>query len=295
MRRRFLIVHNPIAGRHGRTLTRHVVEELERRGAAVGELAMGRPLSDADRRRLVEDCDAVIAAGGDGTVRRLASYLEGCPLPIGLVPVGTGNVLAEEMGLVRAPRALADVLLDGPSIDIVGARANGEHFFLMAGVGFDGAVIRLLDLAWKRRLGKLAYVVPVLRALADVPPLLAVDLDGARHHANWVVLTNARRYGGKFVIADAADLRQPGLLAILVTARDRASLVRQLLRLAAGRLGQDGDVRTIAFRRAEVMALPPVPVQVDGDDFGTTPLVVEAGGSALSLIVPPAYLPAARH
>lgn len=233
--------------------------------------------------------DAVIAAGGDGTVRELARSLGGGGTPIGFVPMGTGNVLAHEIGLPRTADGIARVLLEGPAIDLHGARANGEPFFLMAGAGFDGDVVRRLDTVWKRRLGKAAYALPVLGTLARPLPRLEVEIGGRVHEASWAVITRARHYGGSFMLAERADLRRPGLVAVLVSAASRALLVRKLMGLPAGTLLAQPGVEAIGCDRAVVRAVPPVHTQIDGDAFGTTPLEIESGGAPLCLIVPPGY------
>lgn len=289
MRKNFLLVYNPTAGLSGRTLLSRVVASLEAAGARVTAFTSTRERAP-DARAVVEGgYDAVIAAGGDGTVRAVGQALAGAGIPVGFVPMGTGNVLAHEIGLPSSPGELARVLMHGPVVRIEGARANNEPFYLMAGVGFDGAVIERLDHRLKRRIGKSAYVAPVLKALKEPLPDLEVVLDGVRHQASWVVVTKACRYGGRFVLAPDAGLRKATLMAVLVRANSKARLIRQLLALPLGRLVRQGGVETVACRRAEITATTPASVEIDGDAYGTTPLRIEAGGAALSLIVPETY------
>ncbi|HKZ96502.1 MAG TPA: diacylglycerol kinase family protein [Hyphomicrobiaceae bacterium] len=284
MRRRFLLVHNPVAGLKGDTLVDAVVCELLRRGASVAREAGAAPALSA------EGYDAVIAAGGDGTIRGLHAALAAGRVPLGIIPAGTGNVFATELGLQRNAAVIADVLIGGPVVEIEGARANGRPFFLMAGAGFDGEVVSKLDTDLKRRFGKLAYAAPLVRALLKKPVDLAVTIDGERHQARWVVAANARHYGGSFVIAPRAGLLMPGLEAVLFKGKSRRTSVCQLLSLAAGRLESEPGVEILSCRRIEVEAAVPVPVEIDGDPFEPTPLAVEAGGPRLAMIVPPEFL-----
>ncbi len=280
MRRRFLLVHNPSAGLSGTALFDRVVSALERRGATV---ARGDAFGD-DR------CDAVIAAGGDGTIRALAASLQSAHVPLGIIPAGTGNVFATEIGLPRSPNAIADVLMGGPAVEIEGARANGTPFFLMAGAGFDGDVIRRVDLRLKQSVGKSAYVAPILASLLTAPAELRVTVDGRSLSARWAVAAHARHYGGPFVIARQAGLLKPGLLAVLFRSPNRLVALRQLLALGAGLLDRDKDVLVLSCRTMTVEAERPVPVQIDGDRFDPTPLHVEAGGPRVRVIVPPGYV-----
>jgi diacylglycerol kinase family enzyme len=281
MRRRFLLVHNPTAGLNGTALLDRVVSALERRGATV---ARGKsPGEDAG------GFDAVIAAGGDGTIRTLAASIEPARVPLGIIPTGTGNVFATEIGLRRRPDAIADVLIKGPAIEIEGARANGTPFFLMAGAGFDGDVIRRVDLRLKQSAGKSAYVAPILASVLTPPAELRVTVDGASYRARWAVAARARHYGGPFVISREAGLLKPGLQAVLFRSPNRLVALRQLLALGAGLLHRDRDVVFLSCRTMTVEADRPVPVQIDGDRFDPTPLHVEADGPRVRVIVPPGY------
>ena len=284
MRKRFLLVHNPIAGVEGRSLLGRVTKALEAQGATV----VAAPSNGAGPNLSALDggmFDAAIAAGGDGTFRALAKAI-GERLPIGFLPMGTGNVLAYEIALPKKPDEVASVYLAGREITIEGARANGEPFFLMAGAGYDGEVINRLNTSLKRKIGKAAYVPPVLASLALGEPDLEILIDGSRHRAGWIVVTKARRYGGAFTISRDAGLQKPELRAVLFKSRSRALRVAQLQALAWGMLEHMKSVETIVCRRVEVRASTNAAVQIDGDPFGTTPLIVESGGPRARLIVP---------
>jgi diacylglycerol kinase (ATP) len=201
-------------------------------------------------------------------------------------------VLAHEIGLCREPGPLATALLSGPATSMIAPIANGDVFLLMAGVGFDGRVIQALNPSTKSIVGKLAYARPLFSALRRAADKLEVVLDGRLHQANWVVIAKARHYGGAFVIAEHADLHAPDLRAVLFHAPDRGSLLASLAALASGRLSTSRHVTVLACTRAEIRGQTTAPVQVDGDPFGTTPLVVEAQGHRVSLIVPAPSSPA---
>ena len=143
----------------------------------------------------------------------------------------------------------------GPIATVACAQANGEPFLLMVGAGFDARVLAALDQRLKSRVGKMAYAGPLLGALIRPVDTLNVTVDGHRHTASWVVIANARHYGGRFVLAPRAGIQQRGLEAILFKARTRAVLVGQLMSLAAGRLGpraaQGGDVEMLPCSRVD--------------------------------------------
>ena len=293
MRRRFFLIANPAAGVAGAPLVEDVVRALERQGASLTRTIAADIVAVRRAARMAADSgtyDAVIAAGGDGTIRHVAAALIGTDTPLGIIPVGTGNVLAHEIGLAATVGAVAPMLLDGPIVTVACALANAEPFLLMVGAGFDARVLGALDQRLKSRVGKMAYAGPLLGALIRPVDTLSVTVDGHRHAASWVVVANARHYGGRFVLAPRAGIQQRGLEAILFKARNRAVLVGQLMSLASGRLrphaAQGGGVEMLPCSHVSIAAHEPVPTQMDGDVFGTTPLEVDAGTAEVRLIVP---------
>jgi diacylglycerol kinase (ATP) len=290
MRQKFFIVRNQGAGVPRHRFFADVVAALGARGAVVTIFDS----ADADAaaaaiRKAAGHYDAIVAAGGDGTFRRVAIAIGDAAIPLGLIPLGTGNVLAREAGLKIGARDVADVLIDGRLATIRGAKANNSAFFLMAGVGFDGRVIAGLDQRLKRLLGRAAYADTATRALLQPADQLEVTIDGERHGANWLIVTNSRHYGGGFILRPQASVFRPGLEVVLIRAQTRSELFGQLLRLSRGTLTAAGNarVRVLAARTVQVTAAgAAVPVQLDGDSFGTTPLSIDADGPQIGLIVP---------
>ena len=297
MRRRFFLVVNTGAGLSRPWLVEEVTSALERAGASVARETLGE---FAQIRRLVRTAarsqryDVVVAAGGDGTIRAAAAGISGTDVPLGIIPCGTANVLAQEIGLKATPELVCDMLRNGPQLPIACARANGEPFLLMAGAGFDARVVGGLNHGLKGRIGKAAYAGPVLGALLRPLDTLSVTIDKKSYDASWVVIANARHYAGRFVLAPRTGIHQRGLEAVLFTARNRAVLLGQLLSLLRGRLdkraGRHGDVAMHQCSHVKISAPVPVPVQIDGDPFGVTPLEAQTGTDAIHLIVPASTL-----
>jgi YegS/Rv2252/BmrU family lipid kinase len=293
MRSRFFLIANPGAGIAGAPLVEEVMRALASRGATVERTTAANLTAATHAARQAANSgnyDAIVAAGGDGTIRHVASALIGTDTPLGIIPVGTGNVLAHEIGLAATPAAVASMLLDGPVSTVACAEANGETFLLMVGAGFDARVLSALDQRLKSRVGKMAYAGPLLGALIRPADTLNVTVDGQHHTASWAVIANARHYGGHFVLAPRAGILERGLEAILFKSKSRAVLVGQLMSLAAGRLepraALGGDVEMLRCSRVSITAHEPVPTQIDGDVLGTTPLEVSAGTAEMRLIVP---------
>ncbi len=249
---------------------------------------------EADKRLAREaaasgEFDAIVAAGGDSTVRGAAAGLIGTELPLGIIPVGTGNVMATELKLGRNAERIADILIDGSAIPVHGGTLDGEPFFLMAGAGFDAEVVGRLSQSLKKRIGKLAYTGPVLSTLAGPLPELRVEVDGAHFDAAWAIVTNAGHYGGEFVLSPSTALDRPGLRTVLLQPRTRLDLLKLLLKLAMGRLEDDPLVTSIAGQTTIIDADTPVPVQIDGEYHGSTPVTIQPSDEPFQLIVPPDF------
>jgi diacylglycerol kinase (ATP) len=297
MRRRFALVFNSKAGLAVPRLLDGVTGALRESGSEVFQLAARNAAEASECVSEVArqgSCDAVIAAGGDGTFRAVATGAAGTGLAVGIIPLGTGNVLAHEIGLVRRARAVADVLLSGPAIDARGGLVNGEPFFLMLGAGFDARVVARLNYRAKRAFGRGAYTYPVLKTLVEGPRVFDVELDGRRFEASWVILSFASRYGSSFVLTRDTGFGRDVLVAVVIEARSSLGIAGCAMSLALGWLTKPetrlAGVHVLPAKLVRIGRLSSVPVEVDGDAAGTSPVEVRAEGVGVRLIVPPSYV-----
>jgi diacylglycerol kinase (ATP) len=297
MRRRLALVFNSTAGLAIPRLLDGVLGVLRESGADVFQLAARNAAEAAERVSGVARqgaCDAVIAAGGDGTFRAVATGAAATGLAVGIIPLGTGNVLAHEIGLVRRARTVANVLLSGPEIAARGGLVNGEPFFLMLGAGFDARVVARLNFRTKRAFGRGAYTYPVLKTLAEGPRVFDVELDGRRFEASWVILSFASRYGSSFVLTRDTGFGGDTLIAVVIEARSTLEIVGCAMSLALGWLAKPetrpAGVHVLPIKLARIGRLSSVPVEVDGDAAGASPVEIQADGVGVRLIVPPSYV-----
>ena len=292
-RQRFLIIRNRHAGMASRRLVSAVIDALHAKGAVTRLLETEREAELGIALAGARDADAVVAAGGDGTLRSLVRNFDnaGISIPIGLIPCGTGNVMAAELGIPRNADALADMLIHGRSRSIAGGRANGELFLAMCGAGFDGDVISRLNFGLKERIGKAAYAPAVLPALAAVPRRFEVVVDGAARQATWVVAANARHYAGEFVIAPDATPSTAVLHAVLMQAETRAGRLAELAAIAGGRAAYCATIDIVPCTTITV-ADSLLPIQIDGDYLGRAALDVRAVERVADIILPRAANPA---
>jgi diacylglycerol kinase family enzyme len=237
--------------------------------------------------------DAVIAAGGDGTFRAVATGAAGSELPVGFVPLGTGNVLAYEFGVRKRAADIAKGLLDHPAIPVQGGTVNGQPFFLMAGAGHDARIVHGLNYKTKRMFGRAAYTQPVLKALIHRPEMFDVDVDGRCFSASWVIVTRASHYGGSFIVTRETQLGASPMIAVIVDAKTRTQLLAASAALALGWIAnpvrRPSGVTVLPARHVQIGLSADVPLQVDGDEAGATPADIVAEGPVVRVIVPPAY------
>ena len=287
-RRRFLIIHNPIAGRNRVGLVQDVVRRLKQAGAIADFLSLSGTEADKFIDARIDAYDAIVASGGDGTARSIATLLRGHDTPLALIPVGTGNVLAAELGLPRDAGAIAHMLLHGPVVRLSTAAVNGSPFLLMIGAGFYGQVIARLPLALKRRVGRIAFSWPVIVALARKPRLFSATIDGQAHDASWLVVANAARYGGPFTLSRRTNVLSPGFNVVISRATSRRQRFSELFHLLMGRLEQAGTIEMRPARDVEIHHAEALPLQVDGEPLASTAFRIEADVSGTAMIVPAA-------
>ena len=301
MPRRILVIFNPTAGR-GRSRAKRlsrVITELERRGCTVTVLSTRAP-GDAERLAREADLafDVIVAAGGDGTVNEVANGIFATSRPLAVLPLGTGNVLANEISLPRDPRLLAQVIADGAPKPIWPGRAGDRLFLAMTGVGFDAEVLGALDPWLKRRLGKLGFVWAILLSLCRYRRgEFVVGTEAGAYRAASAIVTTGRLYAGRFVIAPDARLDVPLLHIVLFRRAGRLAVLRYLGAMLLGRLHRLADVSILTTRHASVAAGDPAAagpsmVEIDGEIRGRLPLAIEIAASPLLLIQPGPASPA---
>lgn len=291
-----LIIFNPVAGGTRRRRLARALRALRGAGARV-EIAETRHAGHA--RVLAAEAarrgeSLIVAGGGDGTVAEVAAGLSGTGATLGLLPLGTANVLAHELGLPMMPERAAAVLLAGRRVTLHPglARYPGgrERLFVqMLGAGFDAAVVAALDPAEKRRFGKGAYLAESLRQIGAYRfPTILLGLDEAPlTPVASVIVAKGRFYAGRFLALPGASPLHAGFSVLafsrggmLATALAGAALPMGLLHRVPGAvLARAGRVRMAS---ASV-----VPAQADGDAAGELPLEIEDAPHGIPFLVPP--------
>jgi diacylglycerol kinase (ATP) len=235
--------------------------------------------------------ELVIAAGGDGTLNDVIHGLAGSTTALGVLPMGTVNVWAREIGIPLGATEAREVLLHGVRRQVDLGRAGPRYFLMMAGVGFDAEVVKRVERNWLKRVGLkvLDYIATAgSLGLTQQPAKLTLRVAGQRRKmsALMVVIGNTRLYGGAMQFTRRA-VADDGLLDVVVIggsgwARRAGVFLRALLRRPS--LGP--DVRYERVRSVRLESSPALPVQVDGDIIGSLPMTFTIAPGALWVLVP---------
>jgi len=296
--RKALFVVNPISGRGKHGLVRaRCVEALNAGNLEVEVLETGGP---GEAARVVgeyggADFDMLLAGGGDGTVREVAEVAARLEIPLGIIPLGTSNSVARELGLPLDPVAASRLAAAGRARTMDMAEAGGARFLLCLSVGFDAEVVRRVHRERRHGISKLSYVPATLGALCRYGfPGIEVIVDGvpAPEGAFMVVVANGRTYAGYFQVARDAAV-DDGLLDVVLLYGGRWTLTRQAVRallkmpLLARRDRHSGSGAVLMRGREVFIPGPPsAPVALDGDVAGALPQAIKVLPGALQVIAP---------
>ena len=271
------------------------VERVHARDAASVSAALHAALAGRDPTET-----RVVVAGGDGSIRAALPAVMNTPFPLALLPLGTVNVLARELGLPRSLSAAAQVAASGHvrAIDLglatpgIGTAVpmQSRPFALMAGLGFDAAVVHSVAPHLKNLIGPFAYVARGLALLARYrPSQFRVVADGETIEAEaWLaVVTNVPRYSHRWRLSPAAEMDDGWLDLCLFQSSSPREMAGQVVAVLQDRHADHPQVRHLRARRFRFDCEPPVCVQLDGDPEGMTPLEIEVAPHSLSVIVSP--------
>lgn len=291
--KRGLLVYNPTAGqRDRRGEMSALIDRQRRRGLELVNAPTSGP-GDATsivRTFLARGLDVVAVCGGDGTISEAVWGLEGSSVPLAVLPGGTSNVLAIELGIPTDPAEAEPLLMDGVPHALKLAHADGRPFLLWAGAGLDARVMGNMRFAWKRFFGRLGILPTALSEFLQYDfPRLEVTIDGTIHAATFAVACRARHYAGRWVIAPEARLDADHFEVLLFSHRSRRKLAALFQLMAAGRAGhlKRGLARIVRGRDVEIRSLDgAVEVQVDGDCVLSTPITCRVGTETVHILVP---------
>jgi YegS/Rv2252/BmrU family lipid kinase len=286
-----MIVYNPAAGQRRAQRLWRVLDILAASGLRIELAETQRPghAVDLARDAALAGVPLVVAAGGDGTIAEVANGLSGSACRLGIIPLGTANVLARELGLPFAPRGVAAALAFGRTRAVWPGLAEGAGgkllFVQMLGAGFDAQVVHHLSLTLKRRIGRGAYVAQTLRELARYDfPTVRIEIDGCATEAASVIVSKGRLYAGAYMLAPGATPTEKGFTVALFDHAGAAAALAYGAALPLNLIPHMPGVRLLRASRVDILSAR-VPAQADGDVAGEGPLCIRDAAGAIDVVV----------
>lgn len=292
-----ILISNPKTGRYASRRLRPIQEtlsQLRSLGLNVELKLTTRPheATELAARAARNGSSDVIVAGGDGTINEAIQGVAGTKARLAIIPRGTANVLARELGLPLDEEQAAVVAARGKSRRIHLGLAIDEttgvsrHFALMAGIGLDASIVRRVQPSLKKRIGKGAFWVSGLSHLATWSPHpFTLEIDGREYAATFAAIGKGPRYGGDLAITPGARLDQPEFEVCMINTSSRIRYLRLLSH--ALREGMPRDKAEVQFvKTTKILARGDAPVQIDGELIGGLPMRFEIAPESLEVIVP---------
>jgi diacylglycerol kinase family enzyme len=235
------------------------------------EVPKSKRAPDAARAAVADGADLVFVWGGDGMVQRCVDALAGTGVAVAIIPAGTANLLAGELGIPKDVSAAVDIGLRGRRGRFDVGVLNGERFAVMAGAGFDALMIKRAGRRMKDRVGRLAYVWTGARSLRIEPVKMRVEVDGEKWfkgRATCLLVGNIGTLMGGLTAFEGARPDDGVLDVGVVTADGAWQWSRVLTRLARGRVEGSSLVRRTSGREIDVRLGRRLPYELDGGHRG---------------------------
>lgn len=298
------LLYNPVAGRYpSRLLAERAARVLRQVGwdVRLESTLSGEHLTHLAQKAAENQVDVLLVSGGDGSINYAISGLLGSETALGVLPAGTSNVWAQELGLPilswtswRALEHSAQALAHARRWRMDVGLCNGNPFLLWAGVGLDGMVVNQIEprSRWERNLGLPQYAATVVRSLTSWHGAnIQVLADGKQVSGLYLlaVVSNIRKYvGGMARLSPEACLDDGEMDLWLFEGGSFSDMVRHAIDLLSGRHTHSDQVHGIHFRNLELKADVPLYIQLDGEPFGQADKVsVEVLPQSLWVMVPP--------
>ncbi len=286
------VIYNPYAGRgRGGAIASAVDDCLTGHGL---DVALHATQASEEATRIASthagETDIVVAVGGDGTVNEVVNGMAGSKARLGIVPAGTVNVLALELGIPFQVERACSIIAGGNTRLMDLGRVNHRKFILMMGAGIDALTIRNIDPRAKKRFRELAFLSTGLRqGFAKPPQVFLVRVNGEEHRVTFLVAGNSRYYGGRFGITTDADPTDGLLDVLMFKGTSVASLSVFWLGVPTGLHLHNRDVTYVRAENAEVLPVDTEHVvwyQTDGELAGRLPATLGIDHHAIEILVP---------
>lgn len=292
-----VLIYNPFAGkirRNPERILQRTTEALERGNLRPRVLATAAPghASELARQAVAEKSDLILVLGGDGTIHETVNGMAHSQVPLGVLPAGTANVLAMELGigsqLERAIERLGSCIGRRVALGkLCGEGGQSRFFLLMGGAGLDATIVADLHGPLKAKTGKLAYWVAGLSQIRRRVGQLDVEIQEQTYRCGFALASRVRNYGGDLEIASGASLLSDDFEVVLFEGSSPLRYAWYMLGVLVKRVQKMRGAHTIRTTRVELLG--DAHIQVDGEYAGRLPASLEIVPDAITLLMPPAY------
>jgi YegS/Rv2252/BmrU family lipid kinase len=282
-----LVILNPAARSERAQRKRAEVESLARDCSFCATTRIGEAELVA-RRGVEEGFEKIVAAGGDGTINEVVNGLAGTNATLGLLPIGTMNVFATELGLPVHDLGLCWNIIQRDSIRVVDLpQANQKFFVQLAGVGLDAQVVKETSAKFKRSFGPLSYLISAAQIAARRPPRLFLQSDDATvKEGSFVLVGNGRLYGGPFPFFKHAVIDDGKLDVVVFKSLGYLEIIKYLQDVVFSSEIRVPEIEYFQTSRLRVESDQEVPVELDGELVGNCPVEFSLQERSLRVLAP---------
>ncbi len=283
------VIYNPVAGLKA---TRRIEKVRACLASKAVDFRVLRTRGIGDALEMARDAaaggaEAVVVVGGDGTIHEAANGLAGTETPLLIVPGGTGNVFARELGLPRSVEGCLSLLFDGKVISVPLGMANDRYFVLLGSAGFDAEVVERMNHRQKNYLGIAAYVLVGIRHFFRKQPTLWLDLpERERLEAQSLVVVRGKKYGGNVTIAPDGNIEGDSFQAVILLRKGKWAIAKFALDILRGKHLLSRHVMIRETTSVMVRSSIPSAAQVDGEYLGPLPVRFTMSDVSLQIVVP---------
>jgi len=282
-----VVILNPAARSEKAKRWRARVESVAR-GCVICATSRAGEAEALARHAAEEGFEKIVAAGGDGTINEVVNGLAGSNAALGLLPIGTMNVFATELGLPAHDLALCWQIIQGEHTRLVDLpSANGKFFVQLAGVGLDAQVVKETSLTLKRSFGPLSYLISAAQIAAREPPRLFLESENSSvDEGSFVLVGNGRLYGGPFPFFKQAII-DDGLFDVVVFKQlGYLEIIKYLQDVVFSSEIRVPEIEYFQTRRLRVTSDSEVPVELDGELVGSCPVEFQVRERTLRVLTP---------
>ena len=283
--KKICIIFNPKAGSSKLAKLNKIIAELNKNNIVT--LFETTAAGDATNIARTESAhfDIVVAAGGDGTINEVVNGIDP-NTPLAIIPMGTANIVAIEAGISNNSKAICAAIKQGKTKRAYVSTINNKKFILMAGIGYDAKVVNNINPKLKKVFGKLIFALEGLKQFFKLKEFnITITSNNQTHHANWVLITNAKYYAGPHSITKRTNIFNENLVCYLFQDLTKLSFLYNLfLIIFFGDLSKSKKIKTIYSSSFDISSQYTTPIQCDGEPFGHLPATIQSNKEFINLI-----------